>query len=55
MKYTYFFYKQLVYKQLAFGWQTAKQTFGAQPFFTKQLQNLQIKEKWSFSFAIKVK
>ena len=30
-------------------------TFGVQPSFTKQQENLQTKEKWSFSFAVNVK
>ena len=34
--YTYFLYKQPVYKQLALGWQIAKQLSRAQPSFTKQ-------------------
>ena len=31
-----FLYKQLVYKQLALGWQIAKQLSGINPSFTKQ-------------------
>ena len=30
-------------------------TFKAQPFFTKQQQKQQIKEKWGFPFVINVK
>ena len=48
MKYTYFFYKQLVYKQLAFGWQTAKQTFGAQPFSLSNYKNYKLKKSEAF-------
>ena len=52
---TYFFYKQPVYKQLALGWQIAKQLSGLNPFSTNQQEKLQIKEKWSYSIAINVK
>ena len=40
MFYTYFFYKQSVYKQLTLGWQIAKQLPGF---------------NWSFSFIINIK
>ena len=45
-----FFYKQPVYKQLALGWQIAKQLSGLNP-----LPEEKITEKWSFSFAIDAK
>ena len=50
-----FFYKQPVSKQLALGWQIAKQLSGLNPFSTNQQEKLQIKEKWSYSIAINVK
>ena len=49
-----FFYKQSVYKQLALGWQIGKQLLGLNPFSLSN-KNLQIKEKWSFSFVLNVK
>ena len=54
-KYTYFFHKQPVFKQLAIGWQIVKKLSGLNSFSTKQQYKLQIKEKWRFSFAINVK
>ena len=53
--YTYFFYKQPVYKQLAVGWQITKQISGLNPLSLSNIKKLQIKEKWSFSFVINVK
>ena len=39
LDYTYFFYDQPVYKQLALGWQVVKQLSGLNLFFTQQFHN----------------
>ena len=49
-----FFYNQPVYKQLALGWQIAKQLLGLNPISINNNKTID-KEKWSFSFAINVK
>ena len=46
---------QPVYKQLALGWQIAKQLSGLNPLSLGNNKKLHIKEKWSFSFVINVK
>ena len=50
-----FFYKQLVYKQLALRWQIAKQLSGLKPLSLSSNKNYRVKEKWSYSFVINVK
>ena len=47
-----FFYKQPFYRQLALAWEIAKQLSWLNPL---SLSNEQIKEKWSFSFAVNLK
>ena len=47
-RYTRFFNKEPVYKQLALGWKIAKQHFELNPLL---LSN----SKWGFSFVINVK
>ena len=42
---------QPVYKQLALGWQIAKQLSGLNPLSLGNNKKLHIKEKWSFSFG----
>ena len=39
LKYTYFFYKQPVSKQLALGWQIAKQRSGLNPIWLSNNKN----------------
>ena len=41
---TYFFYKQLVYKQLAFGWHFAKQFSGLSPLSRSNNKNYKLKK-----------
>ena len=49
-----FFYKEPVYKQLALGWQIAKQLSGLSPVSISNNKNYR-KEKLRFLFAINVK
>ena len=46
---------QSLYKQLALGWQIAKQLSEFNPFQLSNNKNYRLKEKWSFSFVINVK
>ena len=47
-KYTYFFYKQPVFKQLALGWQIAKQLSGLNPFSLSNNKNYRLKKSGVF-------
>ena len=49
------FFKQPAYKQVALGWQIAKQLLGLKRLSLSNNKKLKIKEKWSFSFVINVK
>ena len=46
--YTYFFYKQPVYKQLALEWQKAKQLSGLKPFSLSNSKNYKLKKRGVF-------
>ena len=46
----HFFNKQTVYKQLAFGWQIAKQLSGPNPFSLSNNKNYGIKKSGVFPF-----
>ena len=48
MHYTYFFYKQLVYKQIALGWQIAKQLSGLNPLSVSNNKNYRLKKSGVF-------
>ena len=48
--YTYFFYKQPVYKQLALGWQIAKQLSGIHPLSLTNNKNCRLKKSGVFPF-----
>ena len=47
-KYTYLFYKQSVYKQLALGWQNAKQLSGLNLFSLSSNKNYRLKKSGVF-------
>ena len=53
--FSYYFYKQPVYKQLVLGWQIAKQVSGINPFWLSNNEICRLKKKWSFSFVINKK
>ena len=46
--YTYFFYKQLVYKQLVLGWQIAKQLSRFNPFSLSNNKKCRLKKSGPF-------
>ena len=48
-KYTYFFNKQPIFKQLALGWQIAKQLSGLNPFILSNNKNCRSKKSGVFS------
>ena len=48
-KYTYFFYKQSVYKQLALGWEIATQLSGLNPFSLSNNKNCRLKKSGVFA------
>ena len=48
MNYTYFFYKQPVYKQLALGWQIAKQISEFNSFSLSNNKNYRLKKSGAF-------
>ena len=43
-----FFYKQPVFKQLALGWQSAKQSSGLNPFWLSNNKNYRLKKSGVF-------
>ena len=47
-KYTYSFYKQPVFKQIALGWQIAKQHSGFNPFSLSNNKNYRLKKSGVF-------
>ena len=47
-KYTYFFYKQPVFKQLVLGWQIAKKLSGLNPFSLSKNKNYRLKKRGAF-------
>ena len=49
------FFKQPAYKQVALGWQIAKQLLGLNHLSLSNNKKLKIKETWSFSFVTNVK
>ena len=53
--YTWSFYKQPVYKQLALAWQIAKQLSGLNPLSLSNSKNYSFKKNRVFSFAVNVK
>ena len=51
---TYFFYKQLLCKQLAFRWQMAKQLSGLNSLSLSNTKNYRLKRKLEFSLKRKI-
>ena len=52
LEYTYFFYKQPAYKQLALGWQIAKQLSALNLFSLSNNKNYRLKKSGVFSSIV---
>ena len=48
--YTYFFYNEPVFKQIALGWQIAEQLSGLNPFSVSNNKNYRLKKGEVFPF-----